>query len=72
MEDYKELFDEIISLAWRNFIRKFRRGEIMVSEKSLSEVMFQFCFANEIFIFSCFVPSVSSSISGTNNRNFFF
>lgn len=48
MEDYKELFDEIISLAWRNFIRKFRRGEIMASEKSLSEVMFQFCFANEI------------------------
>ena len=22
MEDYRELFDEIISLAWRNFIRK--------------------------------------------------
>ena len=34
MEDYRELFDEIISLAWRNFIRKFRRGEIMASEKS--------------------------------------
>ena len=48
MEDYRELFDEIISLAWRNFIRKFRRGEIMASEKSLSEAMFQFCFANEI------------------------
>lgn len=48
MEDYKELFDEIISLAWRNFIWKFRRGEIMASEKSLSEAMFQFWFANEI------------------------
>ena len=48
MDDYKGLFDEIISLSWKNFIEKFRQGEIMASEKSLSEVMFQFCFANEI------------------------
>ena len=48
MEDYQEIFNEIISLAWRKFITKFCQGEIMASEKSLSEAMFQFCFANEI------------------------
>ena len=48
MEDYKGLFDDIISLAWESFIEKFSQGEIMASEKSLSEAMFQFCFAGEI------------------------
>ena len=33
MEDYKELFDEIISLAWRNFRRK--RNNIHISQSSV-------------------------------------
>ena len=47
-QGYKDSMNKILEEAWGHFIEQFTSREIMDSERSLSESMFQFCFANEI------------------------